>query len=359
RVGFSDWGCYGGTSTPTIDKLADDGVRFTNFYAGGSDPEKSLWCLTTSAHGGHVLGSRTTRNLYDAMWLGGYATAFIGLWKQSGSPLDIGAEEFVGFLSKTPVSSFPEEVAVDRATLRILANRGESKKFSCDQLLANEVKTYLDRARRTPRQFFLHVVLPSQASFQNGPKGRAPTDIRTDDAQRLDQFMASLLQALEQTGLAHRSVILLTGLSGIPPESDGAQNSEWSSKTHGLAEGNLRLPFIIRSPRRFPVKESPALAAMWDLYPTFLEWGVVQRRVPGMNGASLIPILRGEEKSRQELLYWRTDDGAAQAVRREEWKAVYLATEKSLRLYNLSQDPGETTNVAQEHPKVVERMLAK
>ncbi|MCA9000258.1 MAG: sulfatase-like hydrolase/transferase, partial [Planctomycetaceae bacterium] len=49
RVGFSDWGCYGGTSTPTIDKLADDGVRFTNFYAGGSDPEKSLWCLTTSA----------------------------------------------------------------------------------------------------------------------------------------------------------------------------------------------------------------------------------------------------------------------------------------------------------------------
>lgn len=354
RCRWNAWGCYGGPPTPTIDRLASEGTRFTSFYAGSADPAKSRWCLLTGSGGARPSPkspdkqlSENPRSLPELLWLGGYSTAFIGNWGLGSSPLECGYEEFTGFATNGECRPYPESIAVDRSRLRFPGNANGGESVHCDRLLANESRNFIERSVRQRRHFFLHIVLPSFETPDDGPSD--------SDSQRLDHFLEELSRTLDALRLTSRTALFLTAESGPLDEHPGA---EFRSFPHGLGEGNLRIPLIVRWPGKVQPQTSDRLHALWDIPATFAEIAMLTRKPIGSDGQSFLPALLGTPAEGHPLLYWRRDDGAAQAVRLGEWKGIVLAGEKEISLFHLAADQGESESVASQHPDIVQRMLA-
>ena len=126
-----------------------------------------------------------------------------------------------------------------------------------------------------------------------------------------------------------------------------------------LYEGGIRVPLIARWPGKItPGTQSALISAQWDMLPTFCELAGVDSP-PGLDGISLVPTLLSQGKQRQHaFLYWEFhEQGGKQAVRLGRWKGVRLNLKKNpqspIQLYDLSDDVGETTDVAAAHPNVV------
>jgi arylsulfatase len=130
-----------------------------------------------------------------------------------------------------------------------------------------------------------------------------------------------------------------------------------------LYEGGIRVPLIARWPGHIPADvATDYAAAIWDLFPTFAEVARVSRHASGTDGVSLLPVLRGRDGNQRNRLYWQSRNGGfAQAVRTGPWKVVRPAGKidlEDVELYNLVDDPRESTNVASEHPEVIAKVTS-
>jgi arylsulfatase len=128
----------------------------------------------------------------------------------------------------------------------------------------------------------------------------------------------------------------------------------------GLSEGNLRVPLLVRWPGHIePGSVSEHACAIWDLLPTLADVAGAQRRPLRIDGVSFAAELLGRPQRAHALLYWETRArGFGQAVRMGRWKGVRAPGATSLKLYDLSRDPGEQTDLSGEHPEIVEQMRA-
>jgi arylsulfatase A-like enzyme len=395
-VGYGDFGSYGAPDikTPNIDRLAKEGVRFTDFYANGAVCTPTRTGLITGRYQHRVkleqaLGSRpgdreavlplTGRSLPQLLKNNGYATALIGKWhlgwKPEFGPNAHGFDYFFGFLSGA--TDYYMHVGADgRPDLYENGAAVEVPGYMTDLITARSVRFVEQNAARP---FFLEVAYnaahwpfqpPDHSSaatrnassqgpnpFFQGPDDSPPAT-RADYAamlERADQGVGQILKALEDRGLTRNTLVIFTNDNG----------GEWLSRNAPLFhrkgtlwEGGIRVPAILRWPGQLPAgRTTPQVGITMDLTASIL--AATSTPIPAdarLEGANLLPILRGDSPPRERTLFWRINAPERQqlAVRSGPWKL--LVDGGQLLLFDLPKDIGEKTDLALRRPDLVARL---
>lgn len=410
-LGYGDLGSYGQRviSTPNLDRLAREGVRFTQFYAGSTVCAPSRAVLMTGRHMGHVSvrgnapqeriddqalrrGERTVAHVFkDA----GYATALFGKWGlgevgSEGHPNRMGFDEFFGFLSQFHAHNYYPTFLVHNSTRYPLRNVAESQNAERGDGWAREKVDYapdvifekslewIDQHRRDPFFLYLATTIPhanNEAAAATGDGQEVPDYgiyadrpwPNPDKGQaamitRLDAHVGRLMATLAAAGLERNTLLIFSSDNG--PHQEGRNDIARFSPSgplrgikRSLYEGGIRVPFIARWPGRIaPGTSSAHLGYFGDMIATVGE--LTNRPVPdGLDSISVLPALLGRPQPEHEYLYFEFyEQGGRQAVRFGDWKAIREPMITGpLRLYDLSTDLGETTDLALARPDLVRR----
>jgi arylsulfatase A-like enzyme len=408
-LGYGDLACYGQTQikTPNLDRLAAEGMRFTDFYAGSTVCAPSRCALMTGLHTGHCLirGNANValrdQDLTVAQLLkdSGYHTGLIGKWglgneNTSGVPQKKGFDEFAGYLDQTHAHNyytdylwrFDPHSGFDGKML-FPENQGLEKKLYIPDLFASAAVQFVQNNKQTDlnrhRPFFLEwaTIIPHANNEEGARTGngiQVPSDAPYSDESwpqpeknkaamitRLDADVGRLLDTLQRLKCDEETIIFFSSDNG--PHKEGGVDSAFFKSSglfrgfkRDLYEGGIRVPLIVRWPGKIkPGQVSTSVFAFWDFMPTALEIAGV--KPPGdLDGISSLPTLLGKTQTNQHpALYWEFHErGFQQAARMGDWKAVRLAAGGPLELYNLKTDPGEKINVADQNLQVVAKMEA-
>lgn len=389
RLGYGDLGAYGQAwfETPHLDALAAAGMRFTQFYAGGVSAAASQWCLMTGCDTARTRQANRTSytlaseriTLGEVLWQAGYETVFVGPWwltenARKDMPHLHGFDRWLGSLGDEAAVPFPATLWSDGAEIRLRANAGGQKTVLAQDFYTDEIVAYLEKGPRE-RPFLLVASYPLpgltdgliiEVDEHSDWSEREQTHAAT--VGKLDRDLGRIFQTLKVRGLDRHTVVLVTSSNG-PPAIDALSQDRLVStgglkgRAGELYEGGLRVPLIVRWPSRVAagaVCDAPA--ALWDLLPTCADIAGANRRPAPLDGISLLPVLRGgKDLARKDMLYWEMHaPGFGQAVRRDGWKVVRPPGKMQLQeveLYDLTHDPGESRNVAQENPEVVSQFI--
>jgi len=385
QLGYGDLGCYGQQliETPHIDLLAKEGIRFTDYHAGGFEGPTARFCLMSGLNSGRALGSKGSSSypqnrvrLGQVLWQAGYTTGIIGLCgieteARTLPPAEFGFDESFGYLDRTEIDdAYPEYLWSNRSRVRLKANSKGKQGHLAQDALTQQTLSFIDRhARRRP--FFLYVSFtlpgPGRSTTGFGPYANEKwsNEFKTYAAgvDRLDRDVGSIIEKLNALEIENNTIVVFTSETGLRHvESSTAEFFEsfgpFQSAAGKLSEGTIRVPLVIRWPARIGGgRTSDHICAAWDLLPTFAEITKALRRPRGIDGLSFLPTLLGQPQKQHDLLYWKArKDGVAQAARIGQWKAILRVGSKQVELYNLKRDPGETTNVAKENPDILKKL---
>jgi len=414
-LGYGDLGCYGQQQiqTPHLDRMAAQGIRFTQHYAGSTVCAPSRCVLMTGRHVGHaqVRGNREvilmgqwpmsadTKTVAHLMKAAGYRTALIGKWGLGGPgtvshPNQMGFDHFFGYLCQRHAHNhFPEflyrnheRIPLDNELQQAFAMRGDGagvaakkKEYAHDQLI-KEALTWIRKNKTSPFFLCLTVTVP-HANNEAGDQGMetpslgiyknkawpAPQKGTAAMISRLDGDIKRLTRTLKQLGLEQNTLVLFSSDNG--PHREGGNDPEFfrsSGPLRGykrdLYEGGIRVPLIAYWPGTIqPGQVSDHISGFQDMLPTFADLAGVPTP-EGLDGISMAPTFLGAgEQRRHAYLYWEFyAQGGKQALRLGDWKGVRLGVNQDrqapLELYNLSTDLGEQLNVSDRYPDVVNRI---
>ncbi len=413
-LGYAEVGCYGQTKirTPNIDKLAAEGMRFTQHYSGNPVCAPSRCALMTSLHSGHgqirnnkqiggkegwELGSTTggqwpleagtvtvARILKDA----GYTTGAFGKWGlgragTTGDPNKQGFDHFYGYICQRQAHTYyPNHLWRNGQVEWIEANKdGKEGAYSHDLIAAEALKFI--RANKS-RPFFLYVpfTIPhaalqvpedSLAEYRGlwpdppytGGKGYFPhPNPRACYAAmvtRMDRSVGQIMALLKELAPDDNTLVIFTSDNG--PTFNGGTDSaffESAKPLRGLKasvyEGGIRVPYIARWPGRIKAgSTSEHVSAFWDFMPTCCELIGIEPPAD-IDGISMLPTLLGQpaRQKEHEYLYWELN--GQQAIRMSKWKALRLKPDRKIELYDLEKDISESHDLAQENPELVAKM---
>lgn len=395
-LGYGDLGCYGQKlfATPHIDRLAAEGTRFTQAYAGAAVCAPSRCCLMTGKHTGHARirnnrgrGGRISLRAEDVtvasvLKKAGYRTGIVGKWGlgeagTQGIPNDQGFDEFFGFLNQDhALHYYPTHLWNNRSEWFPPGNQGAKRNDYAQDLFTERALRFIRENRKSPFFLYLPYTLPhadSELGRDTGdgfvvPDYEPYTDRDWPRAEkgfaamlhRLDRDVGRLAEELVRLQLDSNTLIIFTSDNG--PALDGGHTPEFFNSSGPFRgrkgqfyEGGIRVPFIARWPGRVPAGHaSEDIVTFWDFLPTVASMAGVQPP-KGLDGKSVLPSLLGETVPRTDSLYWEAPSraGLAQAARHSQWKAVRHSRGSALELYDLLHDPGERTNVAAGHPEIV------
>lgn len=411
-LGSAELGSYGQKKirTPHLDRLAAEGIRFTNFYAGSPVCAPSRYVLMTGRHGGHAYIRDNKEVSPEGQWpipdstvtiaellkAQGYATGAFGKWGlgfvgSEGDPNRQGFDLFYGYNCQREAHNFyPTHLWRNDQKIRLEGNtRGlTGRQYSHDLIEAEALRFIRDHQ---DRPFFLYVpfTIPhlalqvpddSLAEYvgtwddppydgQNGylphPHPRAAYAAMVT---RMDRSVGRMLQTLRETGLDRQTIVLFTSDNGPTYDRLGGSDSDFFQSAGILRgykgsvyEGGIRVPLIARWPGRIGAGRTADLpAAFYDLLPTLVEIGGGRADHPS-DGISLVPTLTGRGRQRRhEFLFWDFNGyGGQQAVRLGKWKGVRRQIGKGnrqLELYDLARDPAEQHDVAAANPALVRKI---
>ncbi|QEG34011.1 arylsulfatase [Bythopirellula goksoeyrii] len=410
-LGYGDLGCFGQKqiATPHLDKMAADGMKLTQHYAGSTVCAPSRCVLMTGKHSGHV-PIRDNRNvsptsnkplpddevtIAELLQEQGYATALIGKWglgdqHNAGFPNQQGFDYTFGYLDQSHAHNyFPEFLFRngERVTLRnfVPAARpsgagvaSEKVDYSHDRI-AEEAHAWLRLNHRKPFFLYLAVTLP-HANNEAGSRGQETPDFGQyadrdwPDSQkgtasmitRLDETVGQVRELLELLGVEENTIVVFSSDNG--PHAEGGNDPAYfhsSGPLRGikrdLYEGGIRVPTIVAWPGQIsPGHVEDTVSAFQDWLPTFAE--LAGSETPSdIDGISLVPMLTGQgEQAQHDFLYWEFfKEGGKRAIRSGDWKGVQLGMKQSrkpIELYDLRSDLSEEHDLADEHPEVVARL---
>lgn len=394
-LGYGDFGCYGQKliRTPNADAVAREGIRCTDFYAGGVVCAPSRASLMTGLHQGHApiranagtiplaAGDVTlARLLRDA----GYATGGFGKWglgdaRTAGAPAGHGFDRFFGYLHQIHAHSYYPDFLWDNERRHDLPgnSNGAGRDYSAD-IIARRSFEFLKANRDRP--FFLYACYtlpharfetPDLAPYQDRPWTPGQKTYAAM-VTRADRYIGTILRLLRESKLDDDTILFITSDNGAPAGQDKGfelfrSNGALRGEKAQLYEGGIRVPLIVRWPGRItPGVVSAMPWAFWDVLPTLAD--LAGARAPaGIDGISALAGLLGRRQKPHDYLYWesnqferpRNDLNPArlgQAVRLGDWKAIRHKPGAPLELYNLRRDPGESNNAAAANPDVVSRI---
>ena len=386
-LGYNDLGCYGQEhiKTPNIDRIAKEGIQFTQFYSGQAVCAPARCVLLTGKHTGHAYVRNNgkpkgrawdaekmlfpgqhpipdeTVTLAELLKQRGYATAAYGKWGlgyegSSGDPLKQGFDDFGGFLCQVHAHNhYPRFLWKGGKQVMMPGNDRTlyGKEYSQDCFI-EWGKEFIRANKGKPFFLYLPVAIPhlsiqvpeeSLAQY----KGVIPEQDYEHRNRRylphpfpragyaamithMDKGIGELMNLVEELGLDDNTLIIFTSDNGPARNRLGGSDSvffESAGPFRGLKaslyEGGIRVPMVARWPGKIkPGLVSHHVSAFWDVLPTVCE--VADARVPdGLDGISMVPVLTGkpEKQKEHEYLYWEFPAyGGQQAVRMGDWKGI-------------------------------------
>jgi arylsulfatase A-like enzyme len=403
-LGYGHLGCYGQKKiqTPNIDRIAKEGVRFTQCYAGCCVCAPSRSTLMTGLHTGHTPiranGGGTALLPEDitvakVLKEASYATGCFGKWglgieKSTGHPNRQGFDEFFGYLHQVHAHFYyPYFLWKNEERFPLPENeRRKRVRYSHDEI-QKQALAFI-RANKD-RPFFCYVpytiphvelVVPEESLKPYRGKWKEvplpdprPGYIGADEplatyagmVSHMDRSVGEILILLKELKLDDNTLVIFSSDNGPQPgawkpvaDFFAADDPLRGYKTE-FYEGGIRVPCVARWPGKIqPGRTSDHAFAFWDVMPTLAE--VAGSTAPkGIDGLSFVPALLGQgEQKKHDFMYWELaqGNGLMQAVRMGDWKYVKPAGNKPLELYDLAGDPGEKKNVVAEHPDVVAKL---
>jgi len=393
-VGQGDLGCYGQQriQTPHLDRMAAQGTRYTQAYAGTSVCAPSRTSLMTGLHVGHApsRGNKKPPGTTEGQWplpadtvtvaeilhSAGYATACMGKWGMgffdtSGSPLKKGFDHFYGYNCQSKAHDyFPPYLHDDDRKIEL-----DGRTYA-QNLIQQEVLDWVRAQQERPFFLFYAVTLPHdeyEIDDLGEYKGREGwSELQQTYAAmvtRLDSDVGALLTLLKELGIDRNTLVIFAGDNGASFAEDSEEGRFFDQSMGGrlrgfkrsMYEGGLRQAAIARWPGVVPagrVCDDPW--AFWDFLPTAAE--LAGATVPsGCNtdGLSLVAFLKGGPAPQRDYFYWELHErGFSQAVRFGDWKAVRNRAAGPIELYDLSRDESESRNLAAGEPELVTKAEA-
>lgn len=405
-AGYGDLSCYGQKKfqTPHIDKLAAEGMRFTQHYSGSTVCAPTRCCLMTGVHTGHsyVRGNREVKpegqaampadivTLPRLMKQAGYVTGAFGKWGLGapGSPSDP-AEHFDLFYGyncqRQAHNYYPDHLWRNKERVPL-----NGKQYAATMIMDEALKFVSDNQKK-PFFLFLPITVPHAAmqapekdmapwrkkfpQFENTVGRYAGTEIKNPIAAfaammtLTDDGIGQLMSLLQKLEIDENTVVMLSSDNG--PHKEGGHNPEFFDSNgplrghkRDLYEGGVRAPLIVRWPGKVKAgSTSDLISAHWDMLPTICELGGAD--IPaGIDGISMVPEISGKgTQPKHEFLYWEFyERGGKRAVRFDNFKAVQLKLTgvdqtDGVEIYDLNSDIGETKDVAGQNPKAVSQAL--
>ncbi|GAA5505149.1 arylsulfatase [Novipirellula caenicola] len=399
-LGYGDLGCYGQQmiKTPNIDRLASEGMRFTQAYAGGPVCTPSRSVLMTGLHNGHTVARDNVPHystylqdddttLAEVLSGVGYRCGGVGKWSLGdansvGRATNQGFDTWFGYLNQDHAHYYyPEYLDDDDERYELSGNSKSHHTYSHTELTERALR-FIDESSDGKSPFFLYAAytLPHFSSPKEDEDGLTvpstePYSERNWEAKAkkyaamihlLDQDVGRITKQIDELGMGDQTLIIFTSDNG------GHKNVAKQFNTNGplrgykrdLTEGGIRVPLIARWPGQIPAnRTSDEVIAFQDMMPTFAE--LAGATPPNhLDGISIVSGLRGGKlASDREYLYW--DFGHCrtryhQAVRWNDWKGIRseirLGVAGPIELYDLRHDLGEAHDVAADHPEVVQRI---
>jgi len=398
-LGYGDLGCYGQQliQTPRIDRMAREGMRFTQCYAGSPVCAPSRNVLMTGFHTGHTWirdnspqvggevesfgeGQRRLslraedRTVAQVLKQAGYATGITGKWglaepDTAGVPNRKGFDEWFGYLNQNHAAYYYTPYLWKNEQRHELAGNQDGRRgqYSHD-LFTGFALDFIRRHAGTP--FFLYVPYPIPHEKLEVPdlgayatnSWPAPAKIYAAMVSRLDRDVGRILDLLKELNLERNTLVFFTSDNGAPQKPWGdlfRSNGGLPGRKGELLEGGIRVPMIARWPGHVAAqKVSDAVWSFADVPPTLAALAATPE--PACDGIDVSPVLLGRTTRLPErFLYWEIPkQGLSQAVRWGNWKAVRQPGRNPLELYDLKSDPGEQKNIAAAHPDVLARIEA-
>jgi arylsulfatase A-like enzyme len=398
-LGYGDLGSYGQKTlkTPNIDRLAREGMRFTDFYSGSTVCAPSRCVLMTGLHTGHcyIRGNGEYSlpaeqvTLAETLRDAGYATGLSGKWGlgeegTAGVPTRQGFGHFFGYLNQQHAHNyFPAYLMRGETRVKlgnVVPGPGDfgtgvattRAQYSHD-LIMQDALQFIEANKSGPFFLFLSYTIP-HANNEAEERGMEidnlgefansswPPPERGFAAmmQRLDRDVGRLLDMLQTLGIDRDTIVFFTSDNG--PHHEGGHDPEFFDSNgplrgfkRTLHEGGIRVPMLVRWPGHVPAGATSARPAYFaDVFSTFAELaGAEPPR--GLDGTSFLPAALGRPQKPGEALYWEFyEDGFSQAARFGQWKALRSGGKgKPIKLYDLDTDIGEANDVAAAHPDVV------
>jgi len=381
-LGYGDLGCFGQKliRTPNVDRLAAEGMRFTQAYAGATVCAPSRCCLMTGKHGGHaaIRGNREikpegqapmpadTFTVAHLMKKAGYTTGIIGKWGlgypgSASTPDKMGFDYFFGYNCQTKAHEYYPEY-LWRNNEKVILN---GKAYSHD-VMADDALEFVRRNREQPFFLYLAFTIP-HAKLQVpdlGPyeKESWPENLKKLAAMitRLDRDVGRLMALLKELNLDERTLVFFASDNGAAYSDELFHHSgPLRGIKRDMYEGGLRSPSIARWPGKIKTGVvSEQVWTFWDFLPTMAGF-TGQKTPPGLDGVSILPVLlEGKVIAHPPLYFEFHERGFTQAARIGDWKAVRLGTKQPVELYDLKSDLAEAHDVAEKHPDVVKSFEA-
>ncbi len=401
ELGYYELSCLGNPhiQTPRIDRMAKEGIRFTQGLAGSSLCAPTRCCLMTGKHSGHTsvrlngggtpmrAGEQTVASILKKE---GYATGGFGKWGcggrgSTGVPEKHGFDVFLGYYDQVHAHSYyPPYIVRNSEEVPLKNNRGGSDGETYSHYVIVEAAKDFIRQNKD-RPFFCYMPItpphgifdipgtdPAWAIYKDKPW---PEQAKRFAAMvsMVDRQVGEVLDLLRELDLEQNTLVLFCGDNGgndyfrddqHPRGFHGANVNprtgvEFRGKKGNLYEGGLRIPMIARWPGKIePGRVSDRLWYFPDVLPTVAELaGATPPK--DSDGVSIVPELLGEKAAgrkqpEHQYLYWELNGQTA--VRMQNWKAIQPGKNRAWELYDLSQDISERHDLAQAKPDVLAKL---
>jgi len=396
--GYGDAGCFGAddVETPALDRLAAEGVRFTQFYSAASVCSPSRAGMLTGRHPIHagLPGNASSQpgnpgmsseqvTMADMFRAAGYATAHVGKWHLGYTPETMpnaqGFDYSFGHMGGC-IDNYSHFFYWAGPNRHDLWRNGEEIHLPGEffpDLMVREAAAFMEAHREDPFFLFFPMNTPHYP-YQGTPewleryreKGVPyPRDLYGAFLSTQDDRIGQLLDTVDELGLREDTIVVFQPDHGHSEEErahhGGGSAGPFRSAKFSLFEGGIRLPVMMRWPGRLPegvVRDQMLHGCDW--LPTLAELAGVPLLDEDIDGKSIVPVIVDDAPTPHAVLHWWVEPQTQWAVRRGPWKLLgnvrdetatgALLTEADRRLFlaNLEEDPAETTNLAESHPEV-------
>lgn len=413
-LGYGDLGSYGQTviQTPNLDRMAENGMRFTDHYSGQAVCRPSRLVLWTGKHTGHtklinndpynLSGEQLT--IAQSLQSAGYTTGGVGKWAlstdDSGHPNNNGFDYWMGYLDQGNAHNYyPPFLWENKKKVLLSGNILDESEDSLGRvskkqttyahtLITDAAFNFIRQNKEGPFLLHVHWTIPhanTEAGKIHGNGMEIPeygiyAEKDWPEPEKgfaamvtlMDRDVGRLIDLLEELEIDNNTIVFFTSDNG-PHQAGGHKHDFFDSngplrgRKRSLYEGGIRVPLIAYWPGKInPGSVSHHVSAFWDYFPTATEIAGISPP-QGTDGISFLPTLVGESEKQQkhEYLYWANIGGPTDvAVRHGSWKLLKYK-EKRLRnllkksewhLYNLEEDIGEKTNVAAGNSDLIDKI---
>jgi arylsulfatase A-like enzyme len=397
-LGYGDLGCYGQQKilTPNIDKLASEGMRFTQAYAGSSVCAPSRCSLLTGFHNGN---NRIKDNIPHGTFLqpddftiaelmkqAGYVTGGIGKYSLGnpgswGIPIYQGFDYYYGHLNQDQAHFYYPDYLWENDEIVLLSkNRAGQRGSYTHDLFTEKALTFIENNHHRPFFLYLPYTIPhfSDYSKESPEVFSVPSDAPYTDKDwsqtaknyaamitRLDRDVGRIVDLVNKLGLEENTLIIFTSDNGpwqgvSTPIDFFDSNGPLRGGKREMYEGGIRVPFIAKWKKIIAAGSScDEIIAFWDMMPTLAD--IIQYPIElKTDGISFLPLLSGDQnaKRKHDFLYWdygHVRDVYMQGVRFGNYKGIVLHENNQVtyEVYDLSKDPDEKVNIADQNPELV------